>query len=128
MSCHPQRLLPLVALLVLVSVGAALGADPCPHRGKLDPLYCDANRYLVADPPQDAAKLVNPDTLIFSYVPVEDPAVYEGAWSDFIKHVERVTGKKTKYFGLQNYAAQIEAGARGVSTWPASRPEASPSP
>jgi phosphonate transport system substrate-binding protein len=40
---------------------------------------------------------------------VEDPAVYEGAWGDFLKHVEKVTGKKTKYFGLQNYAAQIEA-------------------
>jgi phosphonate transport system substrate-binding protein len=30
-------------------------------------------------------------------------------WVDFLKHVEKVTGKKTKYFGLQNYAAQIEA-------------------
>ncbi|HMH49213.1 MAG TPA: phosphate/phosphite/phosphonate ABC transporter substrate-binding protein, partial [Candidatus Acidoferrum sp.] len=45
----------------------------------------------------------------FTYAPVEDPAVYEGAWGDFLKHLEKVTGKKTKYFGLQNYAAQIEA-------------------
>jgi phosphonate transport system substrate-binding protein len=52
---------------------------------------------------------VSPDPLVFTYAPVEDPAVYEGAWSDFLKHIEKVTGKRTRYFGLQNYAAQIEA-------------------
>jgi phosphonate transport system substrate-binding protein len=98
------------ALLALAVVAAvAMAAEPCAHRGKLDALYCDENRDLVADPPKDPAKLVSPDPLIFTYAPVEDPAVYEGAWGDFLKHLEKVTGKKTKYFGLQNYAAQIEA-------------------
>jgi phosphonate transport system substrate-binding protein len=98
------------ALLALALVAAvAMAAEPCAHRGKLDALYCDENRDLVADPPKDPAKLVSPDPLIFTYAPVEDPAVYEGAWGDFLKHLEKVTGKKTKYFGLQNYAAQIEA-------------------
>ena len=101
----------LVALiLILVAAASVAGAaDPCAHRGKLDPLYCDENRDGLADPPKDASKLVSPDTLIFTYAPVEEPAVYEAAWSDFMKHLEKVTGKKTKYFGLQNYAAQIEA-------------------
>jgi phosphonate transport system substrate-binding protein len=100
----------MVALvLVLTAVALAGAADPCAHRGKLDPLYCDENRDGIADPPKDPAKLVNPDTLIFTYAPVEEPAVYEAAWADFLKHLEKVTGKKTKYFGLQNYAAQIEA-------------------
>jgi phosphonate transport system substrate-binding protein len=100
----------LVALTVLlILAAAALAAEPCTHRGKLDALYCDENRDLVADPPKDRAKLVSPDPLVFTYAPVEDPAVYEGAWSDFLKHLEKVTGRKTKYFGLQNYAAQIEA-------------------
>lgn len=98
------------ALLALALVAAAaMAAEPCAYRGKLDALYCDENRDLVADTPKDPAKLVSPDPLIFTYAPVEDPAVYEGAWSDFLKHLEKVTGKKTKYFGLQNYAAQIEA-------------------
>jgi phosphonate transport system substrate-binding protein len=97
----------LLALVLVVAV--AMAADPCAHRGKLDALYCDENRDLVADPPKDPAKLVSPDPLIFTYAPVEDPAVYEGAWADFLTHLEKVTGKKTKYFGLQNYAAQIEA-------------------
>jgi phosphonate transport system substrate-binding protein len=97
----------LVALAVVVAV--ALAADPCAHRGKLDALYCDENRDLVADPPRDAGRLVSPDPLIFTYAPVEDPAVYEGAWADFLRHLEKATGKRTRYFGLQNYAAQIEA-------------------
>jgi phosphonate transport system substrate-binding protein len=105
-----------MAVAVLVAVLAAmlgaalvLGQDACKHRGKLDPMYCDDDRDLVADPPKDRAKLVSPDPLVFTYAPVEDPAVYENVWADFLKHVEKVTGKKTKYFGLQNYAAQIEA-------------------
>src|SRR6266852_2555073 len=99
----------ILLALVLAVVAAAMAAEPCAHRGKLDALYCDENRDLVADPPKDPAKLVSPDPLIFTYVPVEDPAVYEGAWSDFLKHLEKVTGRKTQFFGLQNYAAQIEA-------------------
>ena len=98
-----------VLLALMIAAVFAMAAEPCAHRGKLDALYCDENRDLVADPPKDPAKLVSPDPLIFTYAPVEDPAVYEGAWADFLKHLEKVTGKKTKYFGLQNYAAQIEA-------------------
>jgi phosphonate transport system substrate-binding protein len=106
----PTRLWPLVLVTLLVATAAgAFAAEPCANRGKLDTLYCDEDRDLVADPPKDASKVVSPDPLIFTYAPVEDPAVYEGAWSDFLKHVEKVTGRKTKYFGLQNYAAQIEA-------------------
>ncbi|HSE94103.1 MAG TPA: phosphate/phosphite/phosphonate ABC transporter substrate-binding protein [Methylomirabilota bacterium] len=110
MAPPATRLAPLIVLVVIAIVaGAALAADPCAHRGKLDVLYCDENRDGIADPPKDGAKLVSPDPLVFTYAPVEDPAVYEGAWGDFLKHVEKVTGKKTQYFGLQNYAAQIEA-------------------
>jgi phosphonate transport system substrate-binding protein len=106
---HVRSLSVGLGLALVLVVAVALAADPCMHRGKLDALYCDENRDLVADPPKDPGKLVSPDPLIFTYAPVEDPAVYEGAWSDFLKHLEKVTGKKTKYFGLQNYAAQIEA-------------------
>jgi len=104
-----RRLTAPLVVVVLLLLTAAYAADPCAHRGKLDTLYCDENKDGVADPPKDPAKLVNPDPLIFTYAPVEEPAVYEAAWSDFLKHLEKVTGKKTKYFGLQNYAAQIEA-------------------
>lgn len=101
-------LLTLAMLAVLLAPGLA-GAQACAHRGDLDVQYCDEDRDLIADPPKDRTKLISPEPLIFTYVPVEDPAVYETAWSDFVKHLEKVTGKKTRFFGLQNYAAQIEA-------------------
>jgi phosphonate transport system substrate-binding protein len=109
MRIRHRVLLPLVLLAVVLVAGGFAAAQSCSHRGDLDAMYCDEDRDLVADPPKDAGKLISPDPLIFTYVPVEDPAVYETAWSDFVKHLEKVTGKKAKFFGLQNYAAQIEA-------------------
>ncbi|MBI2207789.1 MAG: phosphate/phosphite/phosphonate ABC transporter substrate-binding protein [Candidatus Rokubacteria bacterium] len=105
---RPVRFVVALVAVAMLAV-TAFAQEPCSHRGKLDPMYCDDNRDLVADPPKDRAKLASPDTLVFTYAPVEDPAVYENVWVDFLKHVEKATGKKTKYFGLQNYAAQIEA-------------------
>lgn len=63
----------------------------------------------MADTPTDVSKLADPDTLIFAYTPVEDPAVYKEAWADFLTHLEAVTGKKTLFFPVQSNAAQIEA-------------------
>lgn len=103
----PWPLILLVALLVQVMASEA--AEQCANRGKLDVLYCDEDRDLVADPPKDGKKVLNPDTLVFAYAPVEDPAVYATPFGDLIRHLEKVAGKKTQYFGLQNYAAQIEA-------------------
>ncbi|MBV6649769.1 MAG: phosphate/phosphite/phosphonate ABC transporter substrate-binding protein, partial [Hoeflea sp.] len=61
------------------------------------------------DIPTDAAELIDPDTLIFAYTPVEDPAVYKEAWSDFLTHLDKITGKKSVFFPVQSNAAQIEA-------------------
>ncbi len=92
----------LAALLLLVS-GQALAEF------KLDSRYTDADGDLIADIPTDPAKLVDPNTLIFAYTPVEDPAVYAEAWSDFLDHLAAVTGKKVQFFPVQSNAAQIEA-------------------
>ncbi len=83
-------------------------ADECP-RGDLDQRFCDRDGDLLADAPTDEAQFVNPDTLVFAYTPVEDPAVYEAAWSDFITHLETETGKKVQFFPVQSNAAQLEA-------------------
>jgi len=79
------------------------------ERGTLDKQYCDIDGDLVADLPTDPADWVNPDTIIFSYTPVEDPAVYQKVWDGFINHMAEVTGKKVVFFPVQSYAAQYEA-------------------
>tara|TARA_B100000945_G_scaffold200845_1_gene161506 strand:+ start:120 stop:1163 length:1044 start_codon:yes stop_codon:yes gene_type:complete len=85
----------------------ALGAD-CP-RGTLDKMYCDIDGDLVADLPMDSSNWQNPSTLIFSYTPVEDPAVYAKVWDGFVEHLSKITGKKAVFFPVQSYAAQYEA-------------------
>jgi phosphonate transport system substrate-binding protein len=83
-------------------------AEDCP-RGDLDKRFCDRNGDLTADAPTDPSKWADPSTLIFAYTPVEDPAVYKEAWSDFLVHMKKETGKNVVFFPVQSNAAQIEA-------------------
>ncbi len=101
---------PLVATfaIALLSPGTAASAQDCP-RGDLDERFCDADGDLIADIPSDPADQIDPETLIFAYTPVEDPAVYKTAWSDFLDHLEAETGKDVVFFPVQSNAAQIEA-------------------
>ena len=103
---------PWIGLLAAALLGAGFAAqaqDACPFRGELDTAYCDANKDLVADPPSDAKKLKNPNTLIFSFTPLEDPSAYEKAFDPFVKYLAQCTGKKTVFFSVQSNSAQIEA-------------------
>jgi phosphonate transport system substrate-binding protein len=88
---------------------AVLAQDACKSRGDLDNMYCDENGDLVADTPKDAKKLKNPSTLVFTYTPVEDPAVYENIFKPFTDHLSQCTGKKVVFFQVQSNAAEIEA-------------------
>ncbi|MEK9726308.1 MAG: PhnD/SsuA/transferrin family substrate-binding protein, partial [Rhodospirillaceae bacterium] len=96
--------------LAALAFGAApaAAAEDC-YRGTLDAQYCDRNHDQVADLPLDPKDWVNPDTIIFSYTPVEDPAVYAKVWDGFVQHLSKVTGKKAVFFPVQSYAAQYEA-------------------
>lgn len=94
------RALPLVAALFAISAPAAQA---------LDTRYKDADGDMVADTPTNPAELIDPPTLIFAYTPVEDPAVYGKVWDGFLKHMEKVTGKRVQFFPVQSNAAQIEA-------------------
>ncbi|MDE0209882.1 MAG: phosphate/phosphite/phosphonate ABC transporter substrate-binding protein [Boseongicola sp.] len=96
------------SVIALLSLGTAASAQDCP-RGDLDERFCDADGDLIADIPGDPANQIDPDTLIFAYTPVEDPAVYKTAWSDFLDHLEAETGKDVAFFPVQSNAAQIEA-------------------
>ena len=75
----------------------------------LDDRFTDADGDLIADIPTDPAELVDPETLIFAYTPVEDPAVYAEVWSGFLAHMSEVTGREVQFFPIQSNAAQLEA-------------------
>jgi phosphonate transport system substrate-binding protein len=98
----------LCALVFVFGLSFAASAEDC-YRGTLDDQYCDRDRDLVADLPLDSKDWVDPDTIIFSYTPVEDPAIYAKVWDGFIQHMAKVTGKKVVFFPVQSYAAQYEA-------------------
>lgn len=84
-------------------------AQSCPNQGDLDALYCDANKDLVADFPTDPKKFKNPSTLVFTYTPVEDPAVYAKIFDPFTENLSQCTGKKVVFYQVQSNAAEIEA-------------------
>ena len=88
---------------------AAFGADGCANRGELDNMYCDANKDLVADAPTDPKKWKNPSTIVFTYTPVEDPAVYENIFKPFTTHLSQCLNKKVVFYQVQSNAAEIEA-------------------
>lgn len=84
-------------------------AQECKNRGDLDAMFCDENKDLVADTPKDSSKLKNPSTLVFTYTPVEDPAVYENIFKPFTEHLSKCTGKRVVFYQVQSNAAEIEA-------------------
>jgi phosphonate transport system substrate-binding protein len=113
----------LCVAFVFGLAGTSLAAD-CPNRGNLDVRYCDADGDLVADAPTDPSEFLDPDTLVFSYTPVEDPSVYENVFEEFMEYLAAKTGKKVKWYGAESYAAQVEAmrsgrlHVAGISTGP----------
>ena len=98
----------LASAAFALTFGSVASAQDCP-RGDLDERYCDVDGDMLADTPTDPAELVDPDTLVFAYTPVEDPAVYKTAWEDFLVYLSERTGKEVQFFPVQNNAAQIEA-------------------
>ncbi len=111
------------ALAGLVLAAASAQAAECP-RGNLDVGFCDADGDLVADTPSDSSQWLDPETLIFSYTPVEDPSVYENVFTEFMDYLTQKTGKEVKWYGAESYAAQVEAmrsgrlHVAGISTGP----------
>ena len=100
-----------MAAALVASAFAATGAhaQACSNRGDLDARFCDEDKNLIADVPKDPKQWQNPATLVFSYTPVEDPAVYENVFDEFMAHLAKVTGKKVRWFPAESYAAQVEA-------------------
>ncbi len=95
-------------LAVILFLPFSLIAD-CIYHGELDDRYCDANRDLVADTPNDPSEWKDPSVLVFTYTPVEDPAVYRDIFEPFQRFLEEKTGKRVIYYTVQSNAAEVEA-------------------
>ncbi len=98
-----------MAMVAIMGLASISFASDCTHRGALDEAYCDENHDMVADSPKDPAKYKDPSTLVFTYTPVEDPAVYQDAFADFQAYLEEKTGKRVIYYTVQSNAAEVEA-------------------
>lgn len=109
MQTNLNKYLGLIVSLWLVLGLQTAQAQDCKNRGVLDNRFCDENKDLVADTPSDKSKWKDPSTLVFTYTPVEDPAVYKDAFSDFQKYLSKATGKKVVYYTVHSNAAEVEA-------------------
>ncbi|MDO5656793.1 MAG: phosphate/phosphite/phosphonate ABC transporter substrate-binding protein [Paracoccus sp. (in: a-proteobacteria)] len=99
----------MILRLATTTAIATLMSLPAHANFQLDARYTDADGDMIADIPTDPSELVDPDTLVFAYTPVEDPAVYVDVWAEFLDHLSEVTGKNVEFFPVQNNAAQYEA-------------------
>jgi phosphonate transport system substrate-binding protein len=109
MLCYIRRIVAAAGACMLLAAPTVAHAQEECHRGTLDVAYCDRNLDQVADLPIDSENWVDPSTIIFTYTPVEDPAVYASVWKGFVDHMAKVTGRKVVFFPVQSNAAQLEA-------------------
>ena len=99
----------MLALTVGFTAQSVYAQSECKNRGDLDAQFCDENKDLVADAPKDAKRFKNPSTLVFTYTPVEDPAVYENIFKPFTDYLGKCTAKRVVFYQVQSNAAEIEA-------------------
>ncbi|MBJ7540016.1 phosphate/phosphite/phosphonate ABC transporter substrate-binding protein [Marinomonas transparens] len=105
----PNKLVTGLLLTSSLLLSASVFAADCSYRGVLDEKFCDENKDLVADTPKDSSQWRDPSTLVFTYTPVEDPAVYKDAFHEFQQYLSEKTGKKVIYYTVHSNAAEVEA-------------------
>jgi phosphonate transport system substrate-binding protein len=103
-----KGLMGFLAAVLFLAFAVPGFADECTNRGLLDTMYCDNDQDLVADN-APAGNCKDPSTLVFTYTPVEDPAVYQDLFADFQAHIKKHTGKNVIYYTVHSNSAQVEA-------------------
>ena len=98
-----------LTLAAALMAASAQAADACKNRGDLDDRYCDEDRDLVADTPKDPKQWKDPPFLLFTYSPLEDPAVYEKVLENYVNHLKTCTGKRVHFYSVLSNAAAIES-------------------
>lgn len=109
MRCALFSIVEITVVLVAAVFVSGCSREIEERDGDLAPRYSDSNGDLVADLPENPEDWLDPAQLIFAYTPVEDPAVYQDVWQEFIDHLSEKTGKPVVFFPVQSNAAQLEA-------------------
>ncbi len=110
---RPSRLqhciLKFFPVLVIALITSACSQQLSSSDGDLSTRFTDKNGDMVADPPENPSNWSDPQTIVFAYTPVEDPAVYKDVWAEFLDHLAKTTERKVVFFPVQSNAAQLEA-------------------
>ena len=75
--------------------------------------FTDVDKDLVADPPTDPAKAINPDALVFSYIASEEEGPPEDTWKELLAALKAKTGKEVKFVQVhrrERTARRLEEG------------------
>jgi phosphonate transport system substrate-binding protein len=92
-------------------IGRMFVSEPMPQSSSME--FADADHDMVADPPTDPAKLVNPDALLFSYVATEGQGVPDENWKELIAALKQKTGKEVKITHYNTADEQMAALKKG---------------
>lgn len=80
-----------------------------PVHNRLDPRYRDADNDLVADAPLNTAELIDPDPVVFSFVPTRDPGHYQAVFADLLTHLQSRIGRPVIYQTFTSRQEQLRA-------------------
>lgn len=107
---HDHAIAAWTVLAVMVSAGAFAATEtPCQRRADLGQAYCDADGDLVADLPKEPSRWRNPETLVWAFAPIEDPAVYAQLFRPFTEHLSSCLDRQIVYYPVQSVASEISA-------------------
>jgi phosphonate transport system substrate-binding protein len=75
---------------------------------KLAANFTDVSGTLLADPPTDAAKLIDPPALVIGHLEDADSDSLAIDWTEFDKHLAKATGKPVTDMSVENGPSQID--------------------
>jgi phosphonate transport system substrate-binding protein len=75
----------------------------------LDPKFTDADGNWVADVPQDAAKQITPDRIIFAFLSGPDAEKDRANWKELVAYLQEKTGKPVDMVTYQTTEEEIQA-------------------
>jgi phosphonate transport system substrate-binding protein len=92
-------------------MGRMFAAEVLPVSGVMN--FADADGDMVADTPSDPAKLVSPDTIVFSYVATEQEERSPETWKELADALKTATGKEIKIAQFKTPDEQMAAVKKG---------------